>query len=219
MAADYFAVNTGHARKRSGIEVGEVLDDFFKRSIQIFNFNDPHKALSHPRLLDRILESVFDAEELGFLKGKGSFDNKGQSLIDGLSPHDRACMLTQALTGVVLFFHKLAESQWLHRDPVPQLTAHIVERELNSIRSGKERKAAFETIESSAIFTQCRLISQVSDLILKAVGQGEKIGVPDNAFIIEDDSELEEISLSFVNDHPGPDDVVLPNGMKILALN
>ncbi|OIW22515.1 hypothetical protein CONLIGDRAFT_587335 [Coniochaeta ligniaria NRRL 30616] len=219
LAADYFDVNTGHARKRSGVEVGEILHDFFAKSIQIFNFKDPHKVLSDPRLLSRILESVFDAAELGFLTGRGSFDSSGQALIDSLTPHDRACMLTQALAGVTLFFHKLAESQWLHRDPVPQLTAHIVERELSGIRSGKERKAVFETIENSSIFTQCHLISQVSDLILKAVGQGEKLGVPDNAFVIEDDSELQEISLSFVNDHPGPDDVVLPNGMRILALN
>lgn len=199
--------------------MGEILHDFFDKSIQIFNFKDPQKVLSEPRLLDRIMESVFDAEELGFLRGKGSFDSSGQALIDSLSPHDRACMLTQALAGVLLFFHQLAESQWLHRDPIPLLTAHIVERELSGIRSGKERKAVFETIENSAIFTRCNLITQISDLILKAIGQGEKLGVTDNSFVIEDDSELEEISLSFVNDHPGPGNVVLPNGMTILALN
>jgi len=223
MAAEYFAVNTGHARKRSGVEVGKILHDFFDRSLQIFNFKDPEKVLLEPRLLGRILETMFDAETLGFVKASldsdGEGHGQGQALIDGLSPHDRACMLTQALAGVVMFFHKLAESQWLHRDPVPRLTGHIVDRELSGIRSGKERKAMLEAIEDSRIFTQCHLATEVSDLILRAVGQDEKSDMSNRAFMIEDDSELAEISLSFVNDHPGPDAVVLPNGMTILALN
>lgn len=197
--------------------MGEILHDFFNKSIQAFNFIDPERVLSDNRLLVRILESAFDANELGFLKG--SFDTSGQTLIDSLNPHDRACMLTQALCAIVLFFHKLSESQWLHRDPIPRLTAHIVDRELIGIRSGKDRKAVFETIQESSIFTTCRLTSEVSDLLLKAVGQGEKLGAPNNRFMVEDESDLQEISLSFVNDHVGSDDVVLPNGMKIVALN
>ena len=197
--------------------MGEILRDYLDKSIQTFNLKDPDKTLLDPNLLGQILESVFDENELGLLKG--SFENSGQTLIGGLTPHDRACMLAQALAGVALFFHKLAETQWLHRDPVPELTTHIVERELNGIRSGKERKVVLETIESSHVFSQCHLIGEVSDLVLKAVGQGEKLGAPNNAFMIEDESELAEISLSFVNDHPGPDNVVLPNGMTILELN
>ncbi|KAB5529070.1 hypothetical protein GE09DRAFT_1064621 [Coniochaeta sp. 2T2.1] len=217
LAGDYFDVNTGHARKRSGVEMSDILRDFFDRSLQIFNFNDPDKVLADPQLLDQIIESVFDAEELGFLQG--SIDIGGQDLINGLAPHDRACLLSQALAGIILFFHRLSESQWLHRDPVPKLTAHIVDRELSGIRTGKERRAIFETIESSSVFTECHLASQVSDLILKAVAQEERFGASENAFTIEDDSELQEISLSFVNDHPGPEDVVLPNGMTVLTLN
>jgi hypothetical protein len=85
-------------------------------------------------------------------------------------------MLTQALAGAVLFFDKRAESQWLHREPVPKLSSHIAERELRGIKFGPQRKALFETIEGSPIFTQCHVTSQVSDLILKLVGQVHKAG-------------------------------------------
>ena len=38
------------------------------------------------------------------------------------------------------------------------------------------------------------------------------------SIVVVDDSDLQEISLSFVNDK-SPDDVVLPCGLKILPLN
>jgi hypothetical protein len=77
----------------------------------------------------------------------------------------------------------------------------------------------FETIEESHILTQCNITSQITDLILKAVDQGEKAEPNNNGFMVEDETELQVISLSLINDHPAPDDVMLPNVMTILALN
>lgn len=56
----------------------------------------------------------------------------------------------------------------------------------------------------------------MSDSILKAVRQVHKGANPENAFVVEDKSELQEMSLSFLNDQ-GPDDIVLPCGMTDLG--
>jgi hypothetical protein len=92
-----------------------------------------------------------------------------------------------------------------------------VDRVLKEVE--QQKQAILDTIECSPIFTSCRLKNEVSDLIQSAVrqGEGEGGGSGRNSVVL-DDSDLQEISLSYVNDK-GPDDMVLPCGLRILRLN
>ncbi|KAK3374781.1 hypothetical protein B0H63DRAFT_480871 [Podospora didyma] len=228
-AADYFTVNTGHARKADGVEMAEIIPNFFAKAVAIFNMRDTAAVLTDPTLLDRILGATFEPAQRRFLEESLHHSSiESGTILLGLSPHERAVLLTQALAGIVLFLHKLADTQWPHEDLVSPYTlpARTVERELQEIRSGTEKQEVLETIEASRIFSSCQLKTEIADLVVKAVEQAERVDVPNSpnqragsrGIVVEDDSELQEISLSFVNDK-GPDDMFLPCGLKILRLN
>jgi hypothetical protein len=234
-ATEYFSVDTGHARKLHGVDMGDILPNFFAKAVQLFNMRDTAATLVEPSLLGRVLDATFDASQqkpllaecLGPRSGVEVGEPRSQNtLLMGLSPHERAVLLAQAVAGIVLFLHRLASSQWAHKDYAVTLTEGAVVRALDEIwRMGRDKTSRLlETIEASTIFTMCPLKKAIADLIARAVENADGTSKPDHhrgaprTIIVEDESDSHEISLSFVNDK-GPEDVVLPCGLTILPLN
>ncbi|KAK0703879.1 hypothetical protein B0T26DRAFT_733121 [Lasiosphaeria miniovina] len=230
-AAEYFAVDTGHARKLSGVDMRDIMPNFFAKAVQIFNMRDSAGVLTDSSLLGRVLEATFDPGERLLLDQSLHYSTADSgTMLLSLSPHERAVLLTQALAGIVLFLYKLADTQWPHEDFLSPytLSARTLEHALRDISSGHEKGVVLETVEASPIFASCQLKSQVADLIARAVEQAEDGRAPNfvangrhassRAIIVEDDADLQEISMSFVNDK-NPDDMVLPCGLSILRLN
>jgi hypothetical protein len=225
-AAEYFSVDTGHARKISGVEMRDIMPNFFTKAVRIFNMRDRAKVLERPELLEMVLVTTFGADQRPLLHESLHKSSTEPGILLSLSPHERAVLLVQALAAVVLFLDKLADTQWPHRnhDAFPGvLTWHTVEHEIRDIGSGRARRPLLGTIEHSPIFASCALTGAISDLIVEAVETADKAAEPHGRraskdILVVDDAELEEMSLSFVNDkHPG--DMVLPCGLTILPLN
>ncbi|KAK4662249.1 uncharacterized protein QC763_701300 [Podospora pseudopauciseta] len=202
-ATDYYEVDTGHARKIHGVDMRDILPNFFAKAAQIFNLRDPSSVLTDPLLLNRVLDSTFGTHQKPLLAEslRRSGTESGNILLS-LSPHERAVLLTQALSGIVLFLHMLADSQWSHAETLPTLaplspgytfstptTPHFpshsgsvntdlsqrqISRELEDLRLGTGKSILLDTIESSSIFTECQLKQDISELILKAVTLAEK---------------------------------------------
>lgn len=226
-AADYFEVDTGHARKMHGVDMRDILPNFFSKAVQLFNICDPAALLADATLLPRALDATFDASQKPLLaECLSRSGTEPDTMLAGLNPHERAVFLAQALAGVVHFLHRLAGAQWPHQDSPAApcvLTPRAVARELDAIRAGREKREVLETVEASTIFTACSLRREAADLIVRAVRNADQVESAHHhgasrAIVVEDDSELQEISLSFVND-TGPDDMVLPCGLTILPLN
>jgi hypothetical protein len=243
-ATDYFEVDTGHARKHHGTAIPEILPHFFTRAIQIYNMRDPTAALtSDPSLLTHILEATFDTTQRGLIAeclstntntspspstSTSDPDTNSNSLLSHLTPHERAVLLAQALTGTILFLHRLTDAQQGTSAIPAGITPGAITRQLAETRANTtERRAVLETVEGSGVFTSCTLRGQVAEVMVRAVQSAERAregqagarrhaGAP-RGIVVEDDSELQEISLSFVNDK-GPDDMVLPSGLTILPL-
>ncbi|KAK0663913.1 hypothetical protein QBC41DRAFT_328966 [Cercophora samala] len=202
-ATDYYEVDTGHARKIHGVDMRDILPNFFAKAAQIFNLRDPSSVLTDPLLLNRVLDSTFGTHQKPLLAEslRRSGTESGNILLS-LSPHERAVLLTQALAGIILFLHMLADSQWPHAEALPtsaplspgytfstpttphfpshsssanaDLTQRQVSRELEDLRLGTGKSILLDAIESSSIFTQCQLRQDISELILKAVTLAEK---------------------------------------------
>lgn len=231
MASTYFDVDTGHARKLHGVDVRDIMPDFYAKAVQLFNLRDVSSVLEDPNLLVRILEATFGVHQRILVDDSLSHSSTEPSIFLGLSPHERAVLLAQGMAAVILFLHKLADVQWPHRDnsrgilPPATITAKDVQRVIDEIERGTEKRELLEEIESSPIFTSCRMRKEVADLIYGAVEKADKGAASHftreargKGTLMVDDSDLQEISLSFVNDK-GPDDMVLPNGLRILPLN
>lgn len=277
LAASYFTLTTGHARKASGVDTRDIIPNFFAKAIQLFNLRDVSALLTAPALPSDVLHACFAATPQRLLLDDALHAPGTEStILLGLSPHERAVLLTQCLTHLTLFLHKLAETQWPHRAPtagrgemVPAtLTRAAIDKAIAELRDGTERTDVLERVESSRVFSECNLPSQVADLIARTVelvadgeagvtvGAGGSSESEDSAggsyllgaggagadtlgdfahgrhhhhhhhhkhgrkrsAVVVDDSELAEISLSFVNDK-GPDDMFLPCGLRILKLN
>jgi len=229
-ASTYFEVDTGHARKLHGVDMRDILPNFFLKAIQLFNLRDPTATLvADPSLLRRALDATFvDTQKALLDECLRRSGTESGSLLLNLTPHERAVLLTQALAGAVLFLHQLADAQWPHDVFLAPytLTPSMLGRQLDTIRRGGGGRAVLETVEASTVFSECTLPSAVADLIVKAVQTAADRGAgghhphhgESRAIIVEDDSELQEISLSFVNDHKAAGDVVLPCGLTILPL-
>jgi hypothetical protein len=209
----------------------DILPNFFLKAIQLFNMRDPTSTLTTtvPDLLPRALDATFDASQKGLLTevlARSSTD-PGTVLLNQ-TPHERAVLLTQALAGALFFLHRLADAQWPHDVLLAPytLTPGMVTRQLDEIRQGRERREVLDAVEASTIFSTCTLRKGVADLIVEAVGRADRVreGAAGNqhygaarGIVVEDDQELQEISLSFVNDK-GPDEAALPCGLTILPL-
>ncbi|KAL1844548.1 hypothetical protein VTK73DRAFT_2321 [Phialemonium thermophilum] len=249
-ATRYFSVDTKHVRKQSGLEVGDILRDFYERAVQMFNLKDPGGLLAQPSMLSRVLAAALEPRQLGLVEDSmkdtdaaavpvATTTTTSPKLVDGLSPHDRACLLVVAVAEILLVFHKLGEMQALRSGSRRNgaggvsLTERRIEATLREVAAGTERVAVRETVEASRVFTQGFALGEVAELIARAVEQAERGdaaaggssssrggggGRAPRSLVVEDDSELEEISLHFVNDR-GPDETVLPNGMRVLVLN
>ncbi|GAB1320905.1 hypothetical protein MFIFM68171_11115 [Madurella fahalii] len=226
-AASYFEVDTGHARKMHGVDMRDILPNFFSKAVQLFNMRDPAAVLADAALLPRVLDETFDSSQKPLLaECLGRSGTESGTILLNLSPHERAVLLAQALAGVVLFLHRLAGAQWPHQDAPgapSELTQRAMARELETVRLGREKREVLETVEASTVFTTCSLRKEIADLIVRAIRNADKFEAAHHhgasrAIVVEDDSELQEISLSFVNDK-GPDDMVLPCGLTILPLN
>ncbi|KAK4639849.1 hypothetical protein QC761_701300 [Podospora bellae-mahoneyi] len=202
-ATDYYEVDTGHARKIHGVDMRDILPNFFAKAAQIFNLRDPSSVLTDPLLLNRILDSTFGTHQKPLLaESLRRSGTESGSILLSLSPHERAVLLTQALAGIVLFLHMLADSQWPHAETLPtsaplspgytfstpttphfpshsgsvntDLSQRQISRELEDLRLGTGKSILLDTIESSSIFTECQLKQDISELILKAVTLAEK---------------------------------------------
>jgi len=222
VALEYFSVDTGHARKVH-VDIRDIVPNFFAKAVTVFNMRDKEAVLTTPDLLERILRATFGADQRPLLDESLHHSSIEPSIMLGLSPHERTVLLTQALASVVMFLDKLADTQWPQRNPFPTLTAYAIEREIQEITAGRAKRELLDTVESSPIFSSCPIKQAVADLIASAVASADKIASPHGrgaarAILVVDDSELQEMSLSFVNDK-GPDDMVLPCGLTILPLN
>jgi len=222
-ATEYFTVDTDHARKIDGVDVRDIMPNFWTKAVKVFNMRDTGSVLANPDLLEKVLLTVFDKDQRPLLDESLHRSSTDPNIVLGLSPHERAVLMTQAIASVVLFLDDLAETQWPQRDPFGTVTMQTVESELRAIGAGRARKELLETIEGSYVFTSCPLKQAIADLIVKAVEKADQIASPHGrgarrTSIMVDDSELQEISLSYVNDK-GPDDMVLPCGLTILPLN
>lgn len=237
-AADYFEVDTGHARKIHGVDMRDILPNFLAKAVQIFNMRDASGSLSDGALLlSRIVDATFGHGQKPLLDEclRASGTEPGSILLS-LSPHERAVLLAQALAGIILFLHVLADTQWPQPDfaqytcrapSTPYtLTPGAVARELEETRDGSTGKSELlRTVEASPIFSQCTLKREVTELLTAAVAAAEKVESPNRHvsgprnLVVEDDSELREYSMSFVNDHRSPGCAVLPCGLTILPLN
>ncbi|KAK4650937.1 hypothetical protein QC762_701300 [Podospora pseudocomata] len=202
-ATDYYEVDTGHARKIHGVDMRDILPNFFAKAAQIFNLRDPSSVLTDPLLLNRVLDSTFGTHQKPLLaESLRRSGTESGSILLSLSPHERAVLLTQALAGIVLFLHMLADSQWPHAETLPtsaplspgytfstpttphfpshsgsintDLSQRQISRELEDLRLGTGKSILLDTIESSSIFTECQLKQDISELILKAVTLAEK---------------------------------------------
>ncbi|KAK4131591.1 hypothetical protein BT67DRAFT_464267 [Trichocladium antarcticum] len=235
IAADYFEVDTGHARKLPGVDMRYILPNFFAKAVALFNLHDDPALLdATATLLPQILNATFDPSQQPLLAEcltQSSTDPR--TILANLSPHERAVLLTQALAAPLLFLHRLAATQWPHGDghaAAHTLTARAVARVLDEIRAGAERRAVLQTVEASPLFTTCTLRSAIADLLVAAVGRGVKGGgaavaataaaagrlqTGGSRGYVEDDHA--QVPLTFAAER-GPDDVVLPCGLTILPL-
>ncbi|KAM7195409.1 hypothetical protein V8F33_006750 [Rhypophila sp. PSN 637] len=264
LASTYFTVDTGHARKLPGVDIREMLPNFFAKCIQIFNMRDVSYVLAEPTLPVRILKAAFhQTDQFPLLTEilQHSSTESSSLLVNNLSPHERAVLLVQGFTLFVFFLHRLADAQWPHREnfslslPPPTVTSQRVDRLMKELENGQERIAVLEMVEGSTIFTECAIRQGIADLVvgvIERVEQEEKresefysfVGASSGAgpgryvyegvvggsgnhpaprrqrrsVVVVDDSDLQEISLSFVNDKSS-DDMVLPCGLRILPLN
>ncbi|KAK1774762.1 hypothetical protein QBC45DRAFT_424009 [Copromyces sp. CBS 386.78] len=243
LASTYFEVDTSHARKLHGVDVRDIMPNFFAKAVQLFNLRDVSCVLDHDpsSLLTRILEATFGPHQRILVDESLSHSStdpiQNNKIFLGLSPHERAVMLAQAMAAVILFLHKLADIQWPHRDnsssligtlPPATVTGKQVQQVIDEMAVGTEKKELLEEIEASSLFTSCRMRKEVADLIHGAVEKADKTaashyisreGEQRGTSFIVDDADLHEMSLAFVNDKEGPEDVVLPNGLRILPLN
>lgn len=183
---------------------------------------DVSAVLADPGLLERVLLATFEKEQRPLLDESLHRSSTERTIILSLSPHERAVLMTQELASIVMFLDRLADTQWPQRDAFGTVTAHAVESDLRAISDGHGRRELLETIEGTRIFTTCPLKQAIADLITKAVELADKAVSPHGrgagrAIVVVDDSELQEISLSYINDK-GPNDMVLPCGLTILPL-
>ncbi len=202
----------------------DIIPNFFAKAVKIFNMRDNSAVLNESSLLGEVLRAAFGGDRRLLLDEILNSTNTSMTMLLSLSPHERAVLLTQALAGVVMFLDELADTQWPQRETfMSTLTRHSIQRELHEMSMGHQTRELLDTIEGSSVFTSCQLKQSVADLIVKAVEVADRIMSPhgrgaSRAFTVDDDSELQEISLSFVNDK-SPDDIVLPCGLTILPLN
>ncbi|KAK4043854.1 hypothetical protein C8A01DRAFT_31954 [Parachaetomium inaequale] len=146
----------------------------------LFNLRDPTSTLiTNPSLLPSILNATFDASQRGRLLAKcldRGGTEPGPSILLNLTPHERAVLLTQALTGTLLFPHRLADAQW-PQDASPRvapaymLTPAAVTWQLDGIE--RERRGLLETVEASTLFTTCTLWGAVAELMVRAVERAD----------------------------------------------
>lgn len=248
-----------------------MLPNFFAKCVQIFNMRDVSAVLSDPSLPTRILKAALQQTDQYLLLTEilqHSSTESSSLLVNSLSPHERAVLLVQGFALLVLFLHKLADSQWPHREnfslslPPLTVTQQAVEKLLGEFGTLREKTSVMEMVEGSTIFSDCPIRQAIADLVAGAIERAEQEEKGDNAMlaresefyssvgassgvssgryvyegvvgtsghhpsrrgqrrspVVVDDSDLQEISLSFVNDK-SPDDVVLPCGLKILPLN
>jgi hypothetical protein len=219
----------------------DILPDFFAKTVQLFNLRDPTSILdpdpappAAESLLARILFATFDDSRRAIVSDallRSGTDT--DSLVLALTPHDRAVLLAQALAAVLLYFHRLADTQWPH-GVLPAsyslgpetLSRHLEDLRRDSVRD-QERHAVLEEVEESNIFTTCTLRRNVAELLVKAIEKADRIrngkagsrhpGEARTPVEVEDDSELQEISMRFANDK-SPNNAVLPCGLSILPL-
>jgi hypothetical protein len=230
LASTYFDVDTSHARKLHGVDVRDIMPNFFAKAVQLFNLHDVSSVLtSDSSLLIRILAATFGAHQHILVDESLSHSStEPDNIFLHLSPHERAVMLAQAMAAVILFLHKLADVQWPQRNNFlgtvapATITSRDIQHCIDEIKVGTEKKELLEEIEESSLFTSCRMRQEVADLLYTAVEKADKGAAShytrQEAFTMVDDADLQEISLAFVNDK-GPDDMVLPNGLRILPLN
>ncbi|KAK3400809.1 hypothetical protein B0T20DRAFT_153478 [Sordaria brevicollis] len=239
LASTYFETDTSHARKLHGVDVREIMPNFFLKAIQLFNLRDVSSVLTTtPNLLVRILEATFGAHQRILVDESLSHSStEPDNIFLHLSPHERAVMLCQAMSSIILFLHKLADIQWPYRTtnlslgvlPPSTITSHHLDQVIHDLSTGTEKRELLEEIEASPLFTSCRMRQELADLIYESVERADKEaashytreemrGKGGGVWTMVDDRDLQEISLAFVNDK-GPDDMVLPNGLRILPLN
>ncbi|KAL1841549.1 hypothetical protein VTJ49DRAFT_6922 [Mycothermus thermophilus] len=234
-ASEYFEVSTAHARKLHGVDTRDILPNFFAKAVQLFNLRDPSSVLdptpappTESSILARILLATFDSSRRALVQD--SLLRSGTdaaSLVLALTPHDRAVLLAQTLAGVLLFLHRLADSQWPH-GVLPAsyaLSEETLARHVEDLKASEgERKAVLEEVEASTVFTTCTLRRSVAELLINAIERADRIrdgkagsrhpGHARTPVMVEDDSELKEIATRFANDKTP----MLPCGLSILKL-
>ncbi|EGS17831.1 uncharacterized protein CTHT_0071850 [Thermochaetoides thermophila DSM 1495] len=255
-AADYFEVDTGHARKMHGVDTLEILPNFLAKATQIFNMRDTNTppALADTTdntLLFRILDAAFPSSQKPLISEiLNRSGTETGTILSSLSPHERGVLLGQALASIVLFLHRVADTQWPYNHDTAAagaeavaplagsatahshtVTAQVVDRTLQGIKTGPGKDEVLQAVEGSRVFTTCTHRKDIADLIVQAVEKGERaergvqakehghegVGQMTHWLTFEDEGKKQEMSLSFVNDK-STDDVILPCGLTILPL-
>lgn len=125
--------------------------------------------------LQAILTATFDPTHRAFVLDDSP---DTQRILAVLDADARACILAQAVAGVVHFLRTVAACSSSSSSP---LTKERVDAKLRRFAEGEARRAMLEAVETSPVWTDCFEKAQISELILGAVmmagGQDDGVAV------------------------------------------
>lgn len=181
-----------------------LISQCFAKIKTIFGIKDPFKILEEPSTVERILNSIFDTDSLPLVK------EKTIRITAGLDDHDRSCLFTQAIAGMILIFRRLSHSGDV-------VSSRLLSRELQLFAESEQRRAVLDKIGSSHVFNSCYTKNAIVDFVMGVIDdQNSRL---QDCFALNGAGEfLLSDNVAWVSDRPCKN-MGLPWGFTIMTLN
>jgi len=190
----FFTLNMGQASTQPDLSLRDILARSCHRISAVYNLTDRQSVLSGDSTPSRILEAIFDPGALGFV------GEESTAILAQLPGSSRACLLAQAIAGIICIFERLAKSS--------EVTPETFDRALLLFSGSEQRTSMLSSIERSGLFNRCYLKSQIVELIAASLRRECR----------ESPAEEAEQDLSWATELP-PRNLGVPWGLSIMVLN
>ncbi|KAK0649524.1 hypothetical protein B0T16DRAFT_389558 [Cercophora newfieldiana] len=184
--------------------LSSLLDRCFSAFTTIYSLDDPHKVLSDPSSLERMLCSTFDTASRAFVT------ETSPQVLAGLDDHDKSCLFVQAVAGIGMIFERLSATD-------QALSSSVFLRELQLFAESDQRGHMLEKIEASSLLNSCYTTSVMTDFVMAAIEDRETRHFEDLPLGRLGEDLLSD-SVAWVSDRPCKTNG-LPWGFTIMALN
>jgi hypothetical protein len=182
----------------------DLLSRCFAKFTRIFNIDDSHAVLSSPAALERMVDAIFDTQSRAFIT------ENSLPMIAGLDDQAKACLLSQAIAGLVLIFRRLASSG-------VELSHGRLSKELQLFSESEQRQNMLEKIEGSHVLVSCATRNQLVSLLKNAVEDTTRKHHDELPLSMLGEDLLND-GVAWVSDRPCRN-MGLPWGFTIMAIN